>query len=294
MHVAAQAALPPALPPVENCAKLPLLTDMALSPDGKQFAALMNIEGTMTLVTRDVAGTELRAILNSDNRRYHYNWVSWVGNQRLLASVRLAAQRYSVGTVETRLVSIRSNGTDQKELVKHSPFDRDPVAQIQDRVVDWLPDDGEHVPLQLRDTDGWEPAVYKVSAETGKRTLVHGSQRGVWQWITDANHRVCVGERLRDSERSVIACDPDGRNWRTLSTFKNFAREAVTPLGFGRNPQELFVSADHEGRAAVFAVDLGSPELRRVLRLAHPTLDVEGALLRSPASGEVLACAAAR
>jgi acetyl esterase/lipase len=274
--------------PVEHFAKLPLLSDLALSPDGQHIAALMNIDDHTALVVRPVNGDRLRPVLKSDNQQFHFNWIQWVGNDRLLASVRFAARRDFVGSQETRLLSVRADGGGHFELLKTSPFGRSGTAQIQDTVVDWLPGDGRHVLLQLTEGESTVPAVFKVNVETGQRHMVHPPLRHVRRWYTDATHRVRVGLRSEDGEHDVLVCDPDGRNWRTLWSFKTFDREAVWPLGFGRNPQELYVLASHEGRDAVFTVDLASPQLPRTLRLAHPTLDVTGRLLHSPATGEVV------
>jgi dipeptidyl aminopeptidase/acylaminoacyl peptidase len=72
-----------------------------------------------------------------------------------------------------------------------------------------------------------------------------------------------------------------------LWTFTDM-KDAVWPIGFDRDPQELYVQALHEGRQAVYSVRLDDAALPRKLRLAHPTLDVEGRLFVAPDSGEVL------
>jgi dipeptidyl aminopeptidase/acylaminoacyl peptidase len=283
---AAPAGAPPP-PSTEDFARLPLLEDLELSPDGKRIAGLMNIDDQTVLITRPADGNEIRTVLKTDNQRFHFRWIHWVGNDRLVASVGFAARRYFVGTQETRLLSVRADGTGLIELVKAAPFGRGGTAQIQDAVVDWLPDDGRHILLQLPDENGGAPAVFRVDVETGRRHMVHAPQRNVWQWITDASHRVRVGVRSDEGEYEILACDPEGKNWRTLWKFKGRAREAVWPLGFGRQPQELYVLADHQGRSAIFTVDLGSADLKRTLRLAHPEHDLDGHLMHSPATGDV-------
>jgi len=278
----------PALP-VAAFARLPMISDMTLSPDGRRIAALLNEDDTTVLVTRVVDGTVLSTVLRTDNQRFHFSWVQWVNNERLLASVRFADRRDFVGTVETRLLSVRADGSGLLNLVETSPLDRrDGPQQFQDRVVDWLPEDGQHVLLQLTEGNSLVPSVFKVNVETGRRQRVLAPMRHVRTWLTDANHRVRIGVRSQEGEYEILACDPDGTNWRTLWAFQGLDRTAQWPLGFGKNPQELFVRADHEGRNAVFSVDLASADLARTLRLAHPRFDLDGALIRSPVSGEVV------
>lgn len=282
---------PPRLP-LASFASLPLLSNLALSPDGQQIAALLNEPNRTLLITRPVNGQQPRALLASDNQQFQFNWAHWVNNERLLVSIRFASRRQFVGTVETRLLSIKADDGTMLNLVRSAPASGSMtgatrVQQLQDRVIDWMPEDGRHVLLQLGSPDDPLPAVYKVDVNTGERRMVKTPERDVYHWFSDAQHRVRVAVSINEGVYKVRAGDPDGANWRTLWTFDSLAG-TVWPLGFGLDPQELFISADHEGRRAVFSVRLDQPGLPRTLRLAHPRLDVEGSLLRSPASGEVI------
>jgi dipeptidyl aminopeptidase/acylaminoacyl peptidase len=279
--------------PIEFFANLPLVSNLTLSPDGQRIAALLNQPHRTLLITRAIDGQESQVVLQSDNDKYIFKWARWVNNDRLVVSVRYAARRNSVGTVETRLLSVKADGSGVVNLVRHWAGGTRGMgivarpAQLQDQVLDWLPEDGKHVLLQLQEGETGQPAVYKVNVDTGDRKLVHPPERKVEEWITDAQHRVRVGIRTHEDELEIRACDPDGQNWRTLWRFRGF-EAAVWPLGFGRDPQELFVRTDHEGRAAVFSVRLDQPDLPRRLRLSHPRYDVDGELMYAPKSGEVL------
>ena len=290
----AAAASPAARRPVEHFARVPQLSRVVLSPDGKQIAALLNQDDRTVLITRAVPGGNPRGVLETDNRKFHFNWIRWVSSERLLVSFRYAARRDFVGTVETRLVSVKADGGGLINLVQNRPqlgsiSSSVRAQQIQDRVIDWLPGDGRHVLLQLNEPDRPLPGVYKVNVETGANQMVKAPERDVYWWLTDAQHRVRVGIRWVDggSGYEIIGSDPDGRNWRKLWAFEG-QEDAVWPLGFGLDPQELYVRADHEGRMAVFSVRLDAPGLPRTLRLSHPRHDLEGELLRAPRTGEVM------
>jgi dipeptidyl aminopeptidase/acylaminoacyl peptidase len=284
---------PAARLPVDAYASLPLLSRLVLSPDGQQIAALLNHDKETLLITRSTLGGALQVVLKTDNQRFFINWIEWVNNERLVVGMRFAGSRHFVGTVETRLLSIKSDGSGVVNLVRNLPRSDSmsgsvPSQQVQDEVIDWMPDDGHHVLLQLSEAErSVYPTVYKVNVETGNRRMVKSEERDVRHWMTDAAHRVRVGMRHTDEHTELRVCDPDGKNWRTLWTFDDPA-DGVWPLGFGRDPQELFVRANHDGRMAVFSVRLDDPSLKRTLRLAHPRLDVRGGLLTSPLSGEVL------
>jgi dipeptidyl aminopeptidase/acylaminoacyl peptidase len=230
-------------------------------------------------------------ILKSDNKQFMFNWVEWAGNDRLLVSVRFASRRNFTGTLETRLLSMKTDGSDIVNLVRnptrYNGMQEGPSQQVQDRVIDWLPGDGNHVLMALSEPGRALPAVYKVNVRTSERTMLKTPERGIYHWITDAQHRVRVGVRHVDGNSEVRVCDPDGKNWRTLWTFAP-GKDEVWPLAFGRDPQELYVRADRDGRRAIYSVRLDDPALPRRLRLASSDHDLYGDLLRAPLSGEVL------
>lgn len=280
----------PALLPTEAYAHVPQVTKLVLSPDGQRIAALLHIEDKSYLATRRVEDPDFKPILETDNKRFRISWAGWVGNERLVFSTNYPSRRGYTESIETRLLSISWTGAGEVvNLVRQSPFEshRWP-AQYQDQVIDWLAGDGRHVLLQMAADGGTLPGVYKVDVFTGQRQLVHAPRRGVYSWLTDATHRVRLGVRYDDQYREILVCDPDGQNWRTLWRFKALTDDAVYPMGFGKSPDQLYVKANHEGRLAVFTVDLSSPELKRSLKLSHPTLDVAGGLLRDKAAGDVV------
>jgi len=277
--------------PVERFASLPLLEQVRLSPDGQQIAALMNQQGRTLLITRPTVGGKPKVVLTTDNTEFKFNWAHWVRNDRLLVSVRFASRRDFVGTVETRLLAVKADGSAVINLTRNpsvaGSMSGGVPSQIQDQVIDWLPEDGQYVLLQMPEPGDAAASVYKVNVDTGSRSSIKGAERNIRAWLTDAKHRVRVGVRNNDGDYEIRACDLDGKNWRTLWAFSGL-KDAVWPLGFGLDPQELYVRANHEGRMAVFSVRLDEPGLPRRLRLANPRFDVEGQLVHSPATGEVL------
>lgn len=291
---AARAAAPRATAaplPVETYAELPRLGNLALSPDGRQFAALLNDGDRTVLITRAVDGDKPKSVLSTDNREFRFRWMRWANNDRLLVSVVYAARRDFVATTETRLLSIKADGTGALGMVRamapSGSLGAATPQQIQDRVVDWLRDDGRHVLIEVVEPGRNLPGVHKVDVDTGRGVPVRNPERDVRTWVTDAQHRVRVGVRRVEHTTTVLASAPDSRELKPLWTYDD-AADAVYPLGFGKDPQELWILAPHEGYDAVFTVRLDDPALKRTLRFSRPGRDVEGYLIRSPKSGEVI------
>ncbi len=289
--------------PVEAFAALPQVRGPALSPDGLKVAMMVNNEGTTSIIVQSLGGDGKRVgIMSSDNTQYTFNWFRWVSNERLLVSTRFPAIRNSrwaettvggVETYETRLLSAKIDGSAPLNLFKPTSFKGPMQAQSQDRVIDFDVDGGKHVLVNLSDPEfGWEPAVYSVNVETGTRNMVHTQREKFHTWMVDRAHQVRIGIRQDKADVEVHACDPDGRNWRKLWAYKVLGGNEVSPLGFGKDVNQLYIEADHEGRRALFTVDLRDPALKRSLKLASKTIDLEGRLVYSKVTGDAIGLSA--
>ena len=166
-------------------------------------------------------------------------------------------------------------------------------------MIDFEPDDGRHILLSLSvpqasvqsEGIGYDPEVYRVNVETGSRSQVHDGREGFSRWMVDRNHHVRVGIRRDKADIEVHACDPDGKNWRKLWSYKVLSKGGVNPLGFGKDPNQLYILADHEGRNALFTVDLRDPALKQALKLSDKVRDIEGSLVYSRKTGEAVGLA---
>ncbi|MDI4631667.1 S9 family peptidase [Pelomonas sp. V22] len=282
--------------PLESFARRPMMEQLALSPDGKLLAAIVNEGKQSMIVTRAVDGGAFVGVLGTDNLEFTINWLAWANPTRLLVSLGFYTIREERGygrieTTETRLVAIDADGKNMVNLVRPRGSQSANLrwAWQQDNVVDLLPDDPEHILMALPgSSEDPYPAVMKVNVYTASRTTHATSRDRNWNWITDAQHRVRIGiGNTRDGETTISVCDTDGNNWRQLSKTAAFEGQALTPLGFGLDPQQLYVTTRHEGLEAVFTLDLGDPKAKPVLKLANERYDLGGSLVRD-ARGEAV------
>lgn len=292
---AAEAAGPKRLP-LDFFARRPLLEQASLSPDGKLLAAIVNNGKNSLIVARPATGGQFTVLVSTDNLEFSINWINWVNNERLVISTRNPSNREAdyVGrfaTTETRLFAVNADGSQLINLVKNRGAAAKNLewAIAQDKVVDWLPKDGKHILLALPSSERRvEPAVFKVNVYTAERSTYAGSKERVFDWMTDQNHQVRVGlGRTDNNERTVWVCDPAGKNWRQISQTPALSSAGFAPMGFGLDPNLLYVRALHEGLVAVFVLDLREPDAKPQLKLAHPRYDLRGGLVHD-ASGEAV------
>lgn len=271
-------------------ARGPQLEQLRLSPDGRQFAALIRSETHSQLAVRALAGGPWRPLMATDNLEFQLSWLVWASPERLLLSLRYPGTRAlsafnQTDTVETRLLSLAADGSGTPLNLGR------PVAGqiVQDQVVDLLPEDGEHILLAQRDARlVAQTGVYRVNLLTGARRLVQDSLPHVQAWLSDAQHRVRVGLAYEEGRFALWVCDPERRRWRVLRHFGHLDAQALQPLGFGLDPQRLYVLAEAAGRRGLYTLDLSQTEPEpQALRLPSEG-DLGGQLLRSTRDGEAL------
>lgn len=288
-----QTAITP--PPLTAFAALPALRGLSMSPDGQRLVGIMNRDGNSVLVTAKWDGAEMRGIMETDNRKFQFSWARWVNNNRLVVSTHFPSITRGYASVETRAIAMDADGGN---IVGMVPPSRDKnierLPQIQDRIIDWMPEDGHHVLMSIvEDYQAYAPSVFKVNVDTGKRTQVLGARRGVWTWITDRRHEVRVGVKQDDTHIEINVRDATGDSWRTLWRYEVLGDQEVWPLGFGNDPQLLYVLASFEGKRALYTARLdtldakGTPKM--TLMVASDERDLGGTLRISRQTGELLA-----
>lgn len=289
----------------EDFSQLPDVSRLVLSPNGKKLAytARINVGDTQGVGVQvmDLATKEMKIALFTDNSEFFMNWLEWKDSKTLLVGVFTPSERDTFVDVQrirfkTRDFHLMIIDTETGEITR--PFSRSFLRRykvlppVRDYVVDSLPDDPEHILMQMPGVDigYWrEPIVYKVNIKTQKASVYHPAQAKVGDWVTDQQHKVKLGHAYDDKGiQSTKILDTDSGKWRELWPHTIFSEDKVEALGFDSDPNLLYVRAYHQKRLAIFRVNLKDPELKRELVLADPHYDVKGRLIYSPVNKAVI------
>lgn len=291
---------------LEHFANLPDVSLLGLSPDGKKLSSVIRIDAEgksgMAVQVVDLASGDKNLVLFTDNRKYDIYWVQWKDNRTLLVGVIypssrntwLGLSRAVFKTRETSLLIVDTQSGDVSTPFKKSFLKKYKIAPTQrDRVIDMLPDDPEHILMELPTNqslvDISYTGVYKVNIRKQTVQQVQSSEHHVYSWMTDQQHRVRLGHyHDKDGLNKVLVNKPDTKGWMELWPYKIFSEDEVHPLGFGADPMVLYIRAYHEGFMAVFRVNLNDPQLKRELVYADPNYDVSGTLIYSPVTRDVV------
>ena len=286
-------------PPTAAFVSLPRIESIQLSPSGRHLAVLRNHEGQTFLDTQTVAGEDVHRVVSTDNREYIITWFRWVNDERLLVSVRFAATRDAIDSIETRLLAVNRDGTEQvPNLFKQSSFPsifgKKHFPQFQDRLVGTIPGDPRHVLLALDLEHPNAPDVYKVDVYTGDRQLVQANpssqpdSRAILQWIADRTGGVRAGVGQFQTSVHAIFRQPESSLWRELAEYDLAKETGLVPLAFDADPAWLYVSDQHRGKAAIFKLNVMDLTADRVLVVADPKFDLNGELVYAPGRKKVV------
>lgn len=279
-------ALADGYPPVELFAELPEYRQVQLSPDGSKVASLVKIDSDGRLGTAveiiDIDNVTADYVAYAGIDDFKINWIRWANNSRILVSARFPAERYGTPTTETRLLNVNTKDGEIRSVFP-PPFIRrqEVVPQFQDTIVDLLPDDDEHILMSANFRPGARFDVYRVNLENGRVKRVVSAPSFYNDWITDRDGEVRIATHQRETDFRIMHQKPGERGWEELWRYEAFSEDRVVPLGFDADPQILYINAYHEGREAIFKVDLRDPALNRELEFSDPNYDAGGSLIYS-------------
>lgn len=275
---------------------LPAYQRPRLSPDGSKIVYIRNIvqpKDLSLLMSYDLYKGKTYSLLFSDNEKVKINWFRWVSDERIVVSARYESRRGHTKVYDTRLFALDYDDESAKPLnlinwrrLRRLSDDLNHVPQFQDRVIDWLPDDPDHILMAIDVEVPSLPSVFKVNVNTARTTRIQKGRKKIRQWITDqqGNLRVGVSLDYDTGERRVFI--KDGEDWRVLFEYNTMTEKGFYPLGFGLDPNVLYYRAYKGDFLALYTLDLTTDTHTEIL--SDDNYDVDGSLIYSPKTRDVV------
>lgn len=193
----------PAEVPAREFARLPMLKDAEISPDGTHIAYLRPVDGRDTLMIQEIGtGDPPAAIPPAESA--DFSWLRWGNRERLVFAMRYSGVRGITETGETRLLSVDRNDFEVIKIVR--PATREvtgrrlggnegvrPPPQIQDRIVHWLPEDPDRILVAIDDDFDTDYSVRRIDIDSGIYRDVVPETANVQRWVADQNGVVRLG-----------------------------------------------------------------------------------------------------
>ena len=260
------------LVPVEAYGKLPSIESPRLSPDGDTIAFLSSIKGRRCLVIHrlEVEGAG-RGICPGS---YEVRSFAWKNPDRLIVEVYTQSRPSGAELrTQSRLVAIDTNGRNVVSLAD-SGVER-AVDFGEDRIIDMLPGDPDHILVTSYRPDSDSPDVVKVAIENGRRRTVVTGQNRITNWKTDAMGQVRLGIAVDDGMIKIYYRDDSDGPFRLIRQVQAADASKFAVLAIGREPGTLFVaSTERSGHRAVYRYDVASDRLLEAYA-SNPDADID-------------------
>ncbi|NNF51138.1 MAG: S9 family peptidase [Gammaproteobacteria bacterium] len=259
------------LRPVEYFFKDAEITTLHLSPDGSHLGAIVRSDSARDLLIIDLASRKARKITQmSEGEVTGYFWTS---NDRLIFWWSADTDKSGPSRGFLRgIYSINKDGSKRRTLSRSN-------YQIRNgfRVVDFMPEDPDHVLLEVRDKMRLYRDLIMMNIETGADRLVANNRSTVVRWFV--NHDLEPLAALRHVEnttrRQLVFRDSIDDDWRILveADYSEFRVH-----GFDEDGESLLVSSKIDrDRMALFSMNTSSGELGEPI-VEDPVYDIAGSV----------------
>ncbi|MBW2725691.1 MAG: hypothetical protein JRE71_15020, partial [Deltaproteobacteria bacterium] len=278
-------AEPSAPTPVEAFFGNPTISEPRLSPDGKHIAFVFSKDDYQRVFVRPVTGSETVGLAEIPMREVRLRWLGWANSNRVLLSGAapdpkatevepLMTRLFGVNRVRPRLkwLGERWKGRGPGWLTRQ--------ARFEDRIISRLPDDRDSVLISHLEFGRKTPSVSTMNVYSGRLRLQIAAIEGVERWHVDAAGNVRAAEafgRSSDGKSYTLLARKDMES--DLAPVFESEDDSATGYrfaGFHRDPNRLYVLANHEGRDALYEFDIGARTLGPLV-FAHAEVDVTAA-----------------
>jgi len=284
--VAEPSAQRPSDIPIEAFAALPDVSGAKLSPTGKKIAYFFSKNGRRHLVVQSLDGTNPKLIPPWDER-LEFESLFWKSDDIIIFRIGMTLNRqvFRGKSHETRTISL--NLPDFKFRWLGKPKGRpgiNPPSQFE-RIVDYLPNEPNHVLLELDFQLDGSPVVYRTNITNGARSNYKGGKNGINDWYADQNSeiRLGVGYKSKSSKFNAVFKNAAGK-WVDLKNL-DWA-DTFDIKGFTNDPNILYVSGtSSRGTKGLYRLDMTSGQILDEI-FAHDKVDMFG-IYEHPNTGQL-------
>jgi dipeptidyl aminopeptidase/acylaminoacyl peptidase len=248
-------------PPMEAFFEGAQIRRVSISPDGKMLAMIAEVDGKLFVAVKDRTSPApaTPVLAPNDKDGFEPTWCRWANNERIVCSFLGNERQKTLRKVfpVTRLVAVNRDGTQVKHLLQ-DPFQ--PSGQINDQIIDWTPEDPRGVLIEK-----WNPRiglrVLRLDVYNGEVDLHENAHEFIGGFGTDGHGNVRLGWGVSDMQSYFFARLEGEKKWRRLAKAHVFSTDdAFMPLAVIRGTNYAWARRDHEGRSALWKIDLTDKE----------------------------------
>ena len=279
---------------LEDIVSVPDVDRVTMSPDGEHIAYTFRVNTPTNqgvyIVTYNTKTGKNKKLVYSANEKYVVTDILWGNNDIIILKAKFPAMRSGTPTTETRLLKIDIHTTEitgviPNRILKKMRY----MPNILSNIIDILPDDDDHILMSIAGfSNSSSESVVKIAlTEKGKSTTIKTSEQYVYNWLTDSRHDVRIGIYRKDTQYKIYEIDAEGE-LKELWQFEAFSHNKIWPIGFGTDPDILYIRALYNGKNAIYTVNLKDPNLTKELIYFNENYDINGQVHRSKETKEYI------
>ncbi len=272
----------------------PAAMQVALSPDGDKIAYIGAYKtGGRAVFVADLKTGESHAMLAGATLELRPQRCGFKSETRLVCTVYgVTDLGFAAGF--SRIIAVDTDGKNIKLLSQHQG-DRQSVVAGGGEILNWLPDDPDHILMEVEVGYTNSTGSLVRAADEGIAAAVVDIRTGTQRIVEKSNPR--VGELRADSAgnvrfRGTVAGDADGylrdriayavrakgsKDWQPLTRTALSDARGTEYAGFDADGDHVYELAPLDGRTALFSVATDGSGTRTLV-YAHPKVDVDGVL----------------
>ena len=232
--------------PVESFGHLPVVDMPSVTPDGRYVAAVLHSDDGPTIAVGEFGSRELDAIVRLKYGEDRIEYIEWANNDRLLVSVSKAERGGRTPFRVSRLYQVGRDGSDMKQIRRKEVgglYARDRYIDT-DTVLSMLPDDPEHILMELWDSRDNGFAVFRVNLEKNSFEKLFANTYDVDRWYVDGTGKVVLGIERFQNRLTTWYRPGDGNKWEVLDERELFESDSFNVI----EGDEAIVLSDRETR----------------------------------------------
>ena len=254
--------------------KIPYIYGARLSPDGSKISFIHMVEAGVPVAFVMPVDGDPTPVVASTPGKFDIYWCDWANNERLLCGFYGIDSRLGVLLSVTRLVAVNIDGSDQRVLLQNKL--KNQRTQFQDDIVDFLPDDPQHVLVGVPSDRG--AGVSRLNIYNGQTKIEERIREGSYEYISDGRGIVRLRQYRSTQKKKWYFRLAESDKWEVLhESPMDDLDDDYYPMGFGPDRNALFVYKKNEGRLALMSEDLERKREDQII-FSHDEVDIGGTL----------------
>jgi dipeptidyl aminopeptidase/acylaminoacyl peptidase len=260
-----------------------------LSPSGNKMLFLLPGPGAETVLkVADFQAEKTATILTSKGNPESLDWCNFASETRIICQYGGNALYESLIVSFSRLVSLRTDGTDIKPLGQKTSGLDAYIRQHDGSVLDWLPDQ----PGSILMARSYVPQLYsggreglgvdRIDLETMKAERVEPAKDKVLRYYSDGRGEVRLVALNETTSNGLLTgvtkfnYRPQGsRDWNDLGSYDSRTGVGIYPAAIDQRSNSVYFYQDIGGRDALMRMPLDGSGTKTLIA-KHDKVDIDG------------------